>query len=59
MSASQTAIRLITLLFLLAGILLLRKPAFGQGYTSPHPTYESSAYTSHVITSVEAFELVD
>ena len=30
MSASQTALRLITLLFLLAGILLLRKPVFGQ-----------------------------
>ena len=30
MSASCTALRLITLLFLLAGILLLRKPVFGQ-----------------------------
>ena len=30
MSASCTAIRLITLLFLIAGILLLRKPVFGQ-----------------------------
>jgi hypothetical protein len=30
MSASSTTLRLITLLFLLAGILLLRKPVFGQ-----------------------------
>jgi hypothetical protein len=30
MTTSRTALRLITLLFLLAGILLLRKPVFGQ-----------------------------
>jgi hypothetical protein len=30
MSASRTTLRLITVLFLLAGILLLRKPVFGQ-----------------------------
>jgi hypothetical protein len=30
MSASHTTLRLITILFLLAGILLLRKPVFGQ-----------------------------
>ena len=30
MSAFSTTLRLITLLFLLAGILLLRKPLFGQ-----------------------------
>jgi pimeloyl-ACP methyl ester carboxylesterase len=30
MSASRTTLRLITLLFLLAGVLLLRKPVFGQ-----------------------------
>ena len=30
MSTSSTTLRLITLLFLLAGILLLRKPVFGQ-----------------------------
>jgi hypothetical protein len=36
MSASHTTLRLITLLFLLAGILLLRKPVFGQtNLTSP------------------------
>ncbi|HTD96066.1 MAG TPA: hypothetical protein VK627_04030 [Edaphobacter sp.] len=36
MSASSTTLRLITLLFLLAGILLLRKPVFGQtNATSP------------------------
>ena len=36
MSASSTTLRLITLLFLLAGILLLRKPVFGQtNVTSP------------------------
>jgi hypothetical protein len=36
MSASSTALRLVTLLFLLAGVLLLRKPVFGQAnVTSP------------------------
>jgi hypothetical protein len=30
MSASRTTLRLITLLFLLAGLLLLRKPVFGE-----------------------------
>jgi hypothetical protein len=30
MSLSRTTLRLITVLFLLAGILLLRKPVFGQ-----------------------------
>jgi hypothetical protein len=30
MSASRTTLRLITVLFLLAGVLLLRKPVFGQ-----------------------------
>jgi pimeloyl-ACP methyl ester carboxylesterase len=34
MSASRTALRLATLLFLLAGILLLRKPVFGQTITA-------------------------
>ena len=36
MSLSRTTLRLITVLFLLAGILLLRKPVFGQtNVTSP------------------------
>jgi hypothetical protein len=34
MSLSNTTLRLITLLFLLAGILLLRKPVFGQNITA-------------------------
>jgi pimeloyl-ACP methyl ester carboxylesterase len=34
MSASRAAIRLITFLFLLAGLLLLRKPVFGQSITA-------------------------
>jgi len=34
MSASRATIRLITLLFLLAGLLLLRKPVFGQAITA-------------------------
>jgi hypothetical protein len=34
MSTSRTTLRLITLLFLLAGLLLLRKPAFGQAVTT-------------------------
>ena len=36
MSVSRTTLRLITLLLLLAGLLLLRKPVFGQtNVTSP------------------------
>jgi pimeloyl-ACP methyl ester carboxylesterase len=35
MSASRTTLRVITVLFLLAGILLLRKPAFGQITAAP------------------------
>jgi hypothetical protein len=35
MSLTRTALRLITLLFLLAGILLLRKPVFGQTIPAP------------------------
>jgi hypothetical protein len=35
MSASSTTLRLITVLFLLAGILLLRKPLFGQTNLTP------------------------
>jgi hypothetical protein len=35
MSASCTTLRLITLLFLLAAILLLRKPLFGQTNLTP------------------------
>jgi hypothetical protein len=34
MSASRTTLRLITVLFLLAGVLLLRKPVFGQAITA-------------------------
>jgi pimeloyl-ACP methyl ester carboxylesterase len=34
MTASRTTLRLITLLFLLAGILLLRRPVFGQTITA-------------------------
>jgi hypothetical protein len=34
MSLSRTSLRLITVLFLLAGILLLRKPVFGQAITA-------------------------
>jgi hypothetical protein len=39
MSVSRTALRLIALLFLLAGVLLLRRPVFGQASTAaptPH-----------------------
>jgi hypothetical protein len=35
MSASRTILRLITVLFLLAGVLLLRKPVFGQTNVNP------------------------
>jgi len=34
MSASNTTLRLLTVLFILAGILLLRKPVFGQTITA-------------------------
>jgi hypothetical protein len=34
MSASNTTLRLLTVLFILAGILLLRKPVFGQTVTA-------------------------
>jgi len=39
MSASCTALRLITILFLLAGVLLLRKPLFGQTNLTPPPIH--------------------
>jgi hypothetical protein len=40
MPVSRTALRLIALLFLLAGVLLLRKPVFGQSVTvAPTPQY--------------------
>ena len=50
MSASRTAFRFITLLFLLAGILLLRKPVFGQpiAVTSTH---QMNAPASQLIES--------
>jgi len=35
MPATRAAIRFITLFFLLAGILLLRKPVFGQTIAAP------------------------
>jgi hypothetical protein len=35
MSLSRIILRLLTLFFLLAGILLLRKPIFGQSVTAP------------------------
>lgn len=39
MSASLIALRLVTFFLLLAGILLLRKPVFGQSFTSaPRPS---------------------
>ena len=54
MSASRTTLRLITLLFLLAGILLLRKPVFGQSVTAaptPHhlPASEKACPSSDSI----------
>ena len=40
MSVSRTALRLIALLFHLAGVLLLRKPVFGQSVTAaPTPQH--------------------
>jgi hypothetical protein len=57
MSASSTTLRLITLLFLLAGILLLRKPVFGQtNVTSPqiraaHPSASINRVRDNLRTS--------
>jgi hypothetical protein len=42
MSTSRTTLRLITILFLLAGILLLRKPVFGQTTTAAPTRVEFS-----------------
>ncbi|HXC94730.1 MAG TPA: alpha/beta hydrolase [Edaphobacter sp.] len=39
MSASRTALRVITILFLLAGILLLRRPVFGAVVTAPQTRF--------------------
>jgi hypothetical protein len=50
MTTSRTALRIITLLFLLAGILLLRKPVFGQPITAM-PTYQSDTPVSQLIES--------
>jgi hypothetical protein len=50
MSASHTTLRLITILFLLAGILLLRKPVFGQP-TVVTPTHQASPSASQLIES--------
>jgi hypothetical protein len=50
MSASRTALRLITLLFLLAGVLLLRKPVFGQPIAAT-PARQVSRSASQLIES--------
>ncbi len=50
MPASRTALRIITLLFLLAGILLLRKPVFGQPITAM-PTHQRDTPVSQLIES--------
>jgi hypothetical protein len=50
MTTSRTALRIITLLFLLAGILLLRKPVFGQPITAM-PTYQRDNPVSQLIES--------
>ena len=51
MSTSRATIRLITLLFLLAGLLLLRKPIFGQAITAaPQMAYpENLSISGHPI----------
>ena len=50
MPASRTALRIITLLFLLAGILLLQKPVFGQPITAM-PTHQRDTPASQLIES--------
>jgi hypothetical protein len=50
MTTSRTALRIITLLFLLAGILLLRKPVFGQPIPAM-PTHQRDNLVSQLIES--------
>jgi hypothetical protein len=54
MSTSRTTLRLITILFLLAGILLLRKPVFGQPITTA-PTRVSVVIASPNTLSSQQF----
>ena len=54
MSASHTTLRLITVLFLLAGILLLRKPVFGQT-NAPSPQIQTAHPFAHPpVTIIES-----
>jgi hypothetical protein len=48
MSLSNTTLRLITVLFLLAGILLLRKPVFGETITATPSVSPSSSQNSQI-----------
>jgi hypothetical protein len=58
MSTSRTITRLIALLFLLAGILLLRKPVFGQTITAA-PTRFSVVTPAGTLLAKAAPPLVD
>ena len=50
MSTTRTVTRIITVLFLLAGLLLLRKPVFGQTIIAA-PTHQFDAPSGRLIES--------
>ena len=54
MSASHATLRLITILLLLAGILLMRKPVFGQSITTT-PTRQMNPSANQLIESARPF----
>ena len=52
MSTSQTAIRFATIFFLLAGLLLLKKPVFGETGTSHAPRPVGQTITAPALKPV-------
>jgi hypothetical protein len=58
MSVSRTALRLIALLFLLAGVLLLRKPVFGQSVTAA-PTPQHLPASENMSVLGQSFPIMD
>jgi hypothetical protein len=58
MSASLIALRLIALFLLLSGILLLRKPVFGQSVTS-HPRRTTLLPTKNLSVLGHSFPIMD
>jgi hypothetical protein len=58
MSASLIALRLVTFFLLLAGILLLRKPVFGQSVTSA-PTTQQHTVSDRLSAVGQSFPIMD